>query len=48
MKVVDNWVFDAFDTRNLTSKVCSFDLSEEAPCKIACDKFFFKGDLMDF
>jgi 5-(carboxyamino)imidazole ribonucleotide synthase len=36
-----------FDTRKFDIQTYVLDPSEEAPCKIACDKFF-KGDLMDF
>jgi 5-(carboxyamino)imidazole ribonucleotide synthase len=36
-----------FDTRKFDIQTYILDPSEEAPCKIACDKFF-KGDLMDF
>ena len=36
-----------FDTRKFDIQTYVLDPSDEAPCKIACDKFF-KGDLMDF
>jgi 5-(carboxyamino)imidazole ribonucleotide synthase len=36
-----------FDTRKFDIQTYVLDPSAEAPCKIACDKFF-KGDLMDF
>ncbi|MFT7334959.1 MAG: 5-(carboxyamino)imidazole ribonucleotide synthase [Porticoccaceae bacterium] len=36
-----------FDTRKFDIQTYVLDPSEEAPCKIACDKFF-RGDLMDF
>jgi 5-(carboxyamino)imidazole ribonucleotide synthase len=36
-----------FDTRKFDIQTYVLDPSEEAPCKIACDKFV-KGDLMDF
>jgi 5-(carboxyamino)imidazole ribonucleotide synthase len=36
-----------FDTRKFDIQTYVLDPSEEAPCKIACDKFF-QGDLMDF
>ena len=36
-----------FDTRKFDVQTYVLDPSDEAPCKIACDKFF-KGDLMDF
>lgn len=36
-----------FDTRKFDIQTYVLDPSEEAPCKIACNKFF-KGDLMDF
>jgi 5-(carboxyamino)imidazole ribonucleotide synthase len=36
-----------FDTRKFDIQTYVLDSSEEAPCKIACNKFF-KGDLMDF
>ncbi|MGO4906095.1 5-(carboxyamino)imidazole ribonucleotide synthase [Flavobacterium sp. W20_MBD1_R3] len=36
-----------FDTRKFDIQTYILDPSDEAPCKIACDKFF-KGDLMDF
>jgi len=36
-----------FDTRKFDIQTYILDPSEEAPCKIACDKFF-RGDLMDF
>ena len=36
-----------FDTRKFDIQTYVLDPSEEAPCKIACDKFFH-GDLMDF
>jgi len=36
-----------FDTRKFDIQTYVLDPSEEAPCKIACNKFF-QGDLMDF
>lgn len=36
-----------FDTRKFDIQTYVLDPSDEAPCKIACNKFF-KGDLMDF
>jgi 5-(carboxyamino)imidazole ribonucleotide synthase len=36
-----------FDTRKFDIQTYVLDPSDEAPCKIACDKFF-KGNLMDF
>ena len=36
-----------FDTRKFDIQTYVLDSSEEAPCKIACDKFF-QGDLMNF
>ncbi len=36
-----------FDTRKFDIQTYILDPSDEAPCKIACNKFF-KGDLMDF
>ena len=36
-----------FDTRKFDIQTYILDPSDDAPCKIACDKFF-KGDLMDF
>ena len=36
-----------FDTRKFDIQTYVLDPSVEAPCKIACDKFF-QGDLMDF
>jgi 5-(carboxyamino)imidazole ribonucleotide synthase len=36
-----------FDTRKYDIQTYVLDPSEEAPCKIACNKFF-QGDLMDF
>jgi 5-(carboxyamino)imidazole ribonucleotide synthase len=36
-----------FDTRKFDIQTYVLDPSDEAPCKIACDKFF-KGDLMNF
>ena len=36
-----------FDTRKFDIQTYVLDPSDEAPCKIACDRFF-KGDLMDF
>jgi len=36
-----------FDTRKFDIQTYVLDSSEEAPCKIACNKFF-QGDLMDF
>ena len=36
-----------FDTRKFDIQTYVLDPSDEAPCKIACDKFI-KGDLMDF
>jgi 5-(carboxyamino)imidazole ribonucleotide synthase len=36
-----------FDTRKLDIQTYVLDPSDEAPCKIACNKFF-QGDLMDF
>jgi 5-(carboxyamino)imidazole ribonucleotide synthase len=36
-----------FDTRKFDIQTYVLDPNDEAPCKIACDKFF-KGDLMDF
>jgi 5-(carboxyamino)imidazole ribonucleotide synthase len=36
-----------FETRKFDIQTYVLDPSEEAPCKIACDKFF-QGDLMDF
>ena len=36
-----------FDTRKFDIQTYVLDPSEEAPCRIACDKFF-QGDLMDF
>ena len=36
-----------FDTRKFDIKTYVLDPSDEAPCKIACNKFF-QGDLMDF
>jgi 5-(carboxyamino)imidazole ribonucleotide synthase len=36
-----------FDTRKFDIQTYVLDPSNEAPCKIACDKFF-KGDLMDY
>ena len=36
-----------FDTRKFDIQTYVLDSSEEAPCKVACNKFF-KGDLMDF
>lgn len=36
-----------FETRKFDIQTYILDPSDEAPCKIACDKFF-KGDLMDF
>ena len=36
-----------FDTRKFDIQTYVLDPSDEAPCKIACDKLF-KGDLMDF
>ncbi|MCL6462051.1 MAG: 5-(carboxyamino)imidazole ribonucleotide synthase, partial [Flavobacterium micromati] len=36
-----------FDTRKFDIQTYVLDPSDEAPCKIACDKFV-KGDLMDF
>jgi 5-(carboxyamino)imidazole ribonucleotide synthase len=36
-----------FDTRKFDIQTYVLDPSNEAPCKIACNKFF-KGDLMDF
>ncbi len=36
-----------FDTRKFDIQTYVLDPSNEAPCKIACDKFFL-GDLMDF
>jgi 5-(carboxyamino)imidazole ribonucleotide synthase len=36
-----------FDTRKFDIQTYVLDPSDEAPCKIACDKFF-KGDLMDY
>jgi 5-(carboxyamino)imidazole ribonucleotide synthase len=36
-----------FDTRKFDIQTFVLDPNDEAPCKIACDKFF-KGDLMDF
>ena len=35
------------DTRKFDIQTYVLDISEEAPCKIACNKFF-QGDLMDF
>jgi len=36
-----------FDTRKFDIQTYVLDPSDEAPCKIACNRFF-KGDLMDF
>ena len=36
-----------FDTRKFDIQTYILDPSDEAPCKIACNKFF-QGDLMDF
>ena len=36
-----------FDTRKFDIQTYVLDPSDEAPCKIACNKFF-QGDLMDF
>ena len=36
-----------FDTRKFDIQTYVLDPSDEAPCKISCDKFI-KGDLMDF
>jgi 5-(carboxyamino)imidazole ribonucleotide synthase len=36
-----------FDTRKFDIQTYVLDPSDEAPCKIACDRFF-KGDLMNF
>ena len=36
-----------FDTRKFDIQTYVLDQSDDAPCKIACNKFF-KGDLMDF
>jgi 5-(carboxyamino)imidazole ribonucleotide synthase len=36
-----------FETRKFDIQTYVLDPSDEAPCKIACNKFF-QGDLMDF
>ena len=36
-----------FDTRKFDIQTYVLDPSDEAPCKIACDRFF-QGDLMNF